>query len=223
MLKSNTTQKLKLRLLGSFVNSTGELGEEVVHSKFVKAAAHGFFPWDIERKTVPKDAEFGTIRLSLQRVFVDEDGEEEIIEPSIPGPTVKSFRPPKHDTGAGHGSIPAGAELYIALPIVIGSLLLIMIIGLVWSRSKRSMRFGLGNAVAAGRKGYQAARMTRAQKMLNKMKKKRTGEDGEQGVQLLEREMREYDDDDDEGQFIGQEGWGGNTHRRQSREGYKES
>lgn len=220
ILKSNNTQKLKLRLLGTAVNETGELGDEVFASKAAKPAAHGFVPWDVSKKLVARGTPNATVHLSLQRLFVDEDGEEELVGDPVPGPTLTVLPPAKHDTGTEHGSIPAGAELYVALPIVFGVLLLAIIGSVVWARSSRRMRFGLGDLASSGRKGHREARMGRAQRMLNRMKRRRGGDEDEQGVQLLDRQ---YDDDDDEGHFAGQEGWGGQVHRRQSKEGYKES
>lgn len=234
MLKSNTTgRKLKLRLIGDLINSTtGEVGDEIHRTDFVKPALHGFFPWSIGKNTVPKDADAGLVRLRFERYFVDEDGEEERLDHDVPGPTIRTVPARRHETGTEHGGIPAGAELYVALPIVFGVLLLVIVCGLVWSRRGRQARFGLGSkAVPAGTKSQRSARLGRAQRMLNKMKGKKKSRGGdhedydEQGMQLLERDPRAYDDeDDDEGHFAGQEGWGPMpTQRRQSKEGYKES
>jgi Psg1-like protein len=232
MLKSNITgRKLKLRLVGDAVNTTtGEVGDELLSTNFLKPALHGFFPWSIGKNTVAKNADYGLVRLRFQRYFVDEDGEEERIDHDLQGPTIRTVPARRHETGAEHGGIPAGAELYIALPSVFGALGLVMVLGLIWSRSRRRARFDLGSrAVPAGTKSQRSARLGRAQRMLNRMKKKKRSADqdghDEQGVQLLDRDLRAYDEDDeDEGGFAGQEGWGpAPTQRRQSKEGYKES
>ncbi|KAH6681038.1 hypothetical protein F5X68DRAFT_211751 [Plectosphaerella plurivora] len=228
MLKSNTTgRKLKLRLVGDMINSTtGEVGDEIHSTDFLKPALHGFFPWSIGKNTVPKDQDSGLVRLRFKRYFVDEDGEEEALEHDLPGPTIRTVRARRHETGAEHGGIPAGAELYIALPIVFGVLGMVIVFGLVWSRQRRKARFDLGyKPVPAGTKSQRTARLGRAQRMLNRMKKKRNTDDGTEGVQLLERDLHALEEDDeDEGRFAGQEGWGPMpTQRRQSKEGYKES
>ena len=230
MLKSNTTgRKLKLRLVGDLINSTtGEVGDEIHSTDFLKPALHGFFPWSVGKNTVPRDQDSGLVRLRFKRYFVDEDGEEEQLDHDLPGPTIRTIPARRHETGTEHGGIPAGAELYIALPIVFGVLGMVMVLGLVWSRQRRKARFDLGfKPVPSGTKSERNARLGRAQRMLNRMKKKKrhTDDDGTEGVQLLERDLHALDEDDeDEGHFAGQEGWGPMpTQRRQSKEGYKES
>ncbi|PNH46627.1 hypothetical protein VD0004_g1461 [Verticillium dahliae] len=163
VLKSNTSEKVWIHLVGYYVNSTtGEIDdtEDPIfnpNKKHVKPAKHGFYPWHVGGNTIPRGEQNATIQLRIQRHIDDE-----YVGPDVVGQTVfvrRQDRPPHRDTRP-----PGDKELYIALPIV-GAGLLFILGGLFWY-NRQSRRVGLGNV--SSRSGFEK-RKSRAAKLLAKM------------------------------------------------------
>ncbi|EEY21084.1 conserved hypothetical protein [Verticillium alfalfae VaMs.102] len=139
VLKSNTSEKVWIHLVGYYINSTtGEIDETEdpifnPNKKHVKPAKHGFYPWHVGGNTIPRGEQNATIQLRIQRHIDDE-----YVGPDVVGQTVfvrRQDRPPHRDSRP-----PGDKELYIALPIV-GAGLLFILGGLFWyNRRSRRVR-----------------------------------------------------------------------------------
>ncbi|ROT39909.1 hypothetical protein SODALDRAFT_350008 [Sodiomyces alkalinus F11] len=188
ILKSNVTEKFKIKILGHSLNTTTE---EVIHEvlnpelKYLSPVKHGFFPWQVSGKIIPKGQDNITVRLTMQRFLDDEVFEDDDIGADITGPTILVRREKKLPPKTSSGKFPDGKELYIALPSVFGFIILSVFGGLVWNRRLR--RIGLGNVMSTSRHG-QGDRTSRAKKLLRRMTKgkpKREAAIREEAVRLM--------------------------------------
>ncbi|KAM0329179.1 hypothetical protein ACHAQA_004477 [Verticillium albo-atrum] len=163
VLKSNTSEKVWIHVIGYYVNSTtGEIDEEQdpifsPNKKNSKPAKHGFYPWHVGGGVIPPGEQNATIQLRIQRLIDDE-----YIEPDVVGQTVfvrREDKPEHRNTRP-----PGDTELYIALPII-GAGLLFILVGLFWW-NRQNRHVGLGNVTS--RRGLEK-RKSRAAKLLAKM------------------------------------------------------
>lgn len=223
ILKSNVTQKFKIKILGHSLNTTtDEVVDEVLGPELEKLSPvkYGFFPWQVSGKIIPKGQEDVTVRLTMQRFLDDEVFDEDDIGADIAGPTVLVRREKKLPPKTSYGKLPDGHELYIALPTVFGFILLSVCGGFIWNRRLR--RIGLGNVMSTSRPG-QGDRTSRAQKLLNRMtkgKKTREVAMGEEGVRLMAMDrnsMALYDSESDEEEWVSRHHPGGRLTKGQSR------
>lgn len=217
MLKSNVTEKFKIKILADLVDTTtDEYGPEVLNPdpKNHMRVGYGFFPWKVTNGIILDGYDNATVRLRMQR-FLD----EEVYGDDIIGPTVlvrRQIKPSVHH----HGGIPQGAELYIALPSVFGFILLVVFGTLCWNRNIR--RIGLGNVMSSSRHGkaYGAERKSRAERLLRKMnlgggrnsgkKKDAIGDEGV-GLMTMNHSELEYDSSEEEERVLPQSA---NTRKR---------
>ncbi|KAL2756967.1 hypothetical protein ACRALDRAFT_1075711 [Sodiomyces alcalophilus JCM 7366] len=209
ILKSNTTQKFKIKILGHSLNATtDDVVDEVLNPDLerLKPVKHGFFPWHVSGKIIPKGQENVTVRLTMQRFLDDEVFDEDAIGADIAGPTVLVRREKKMPPRTSSGKLPDGHELYIALPTVFGFILLSVFGGFIWNRRLR--RIGIGNVMSTSRPG-QGDRTSRAKKLLAKMTKgkgKATREAavGEEAVRLMamDRNSMALEDSESDDEWI---------------------
>ncbi|KAM0282609.1 hypothetical protein ACHAQH_002979 [Verticillium albo-atrum] len=163
VLKSNTSEKVWIHLVGYYVNSTtGEIDETEdpifsPNKKKSKPAKHGFYPWHVGGNTIPRGEQNATIQLRIQRHIDDE-----YVGPDVVGQTVFVRREDKPEHR--NSRPPGDTELYIALPII-GAGILFILIGLFWY-NRQSRHVGLGNV--SGGRGFEK-RKSRAAKLLAKM------------------------------------------------------
>lgn len=117
-------------------------------------AKWGFFPFKASKK-FHKEWQKGTTNLTITLVS-SVSGSKERNESEVALPVVLQKHLPPQDKPA---EAPSGQTLYIALPAVFGSIILLLIGGCLWNRKTR--RIQLGNVMGRNRKGYTGRRARR--------------------------------------------------------------
>ncbi|KAK0631957.1 hypothetical protein B0T14DRAFT_490407 [Immersiella caudata] len=177
---SNTT----IRVVGFYNES-----EEAFSSDLI-SAGWGFYQWRVESdlyKIPGKDAVNITLRIASLPLGATVSW--------VPGPTVVVTPSPSPEPTK--SPVPKGEALYIALPTVLGFVVLMVIGTCIWNRKHR--KINLGNVMGRGRGGYGVGK-SRRQRVFGK------GAHKEQSIGLMERDgavasAREgayRDNDDDE-------------------------
>lgn len=160
--KSNST----LRLVG-FYNETEE-----AFSSDLMPAGWGFYQWKVSDELYKKPAK-DSVNITLRIASLPAGSTVNWIQ----GPTVlvtPSPAPPMHKA-----TPPQGAALYIALPTVLGFVILVIVGTYLWNRKAR--RIGLGNIMSRGRNGYGVGK-SRRQRMFGKGSRK------DQAIGLVDRD-----------------------------------
>lgn len=177
LVKGNKTNVL-VKIQGKEVNGT-KVGEIVLNEDTDKTspASYGFYAWNVNKNLIPGGQANTTIELLLTYTI---DG---VVQKEIKGPQVTVGRRQKYQPQS--AKMPESAELYIALPIVFGVIILTVIGGFVWNRRVR--KIGLGNIMSRSRHGYGAGR-SRAQRLGARMRKSMFRGGNEQGILLKQRD-----------------------------------
>lgn len=163
-------------------------------------AKWGFFPFHASKK-FHKEWQKGTTNLTITLVS-SVRGSKEKNASEVALPVVLEKHLPPEDKPAG---VPSGQTLYIALPAVFGSIILLLIGGCLWNRKTR--RIQLGNVMGRNRKGY-TGRRTRRLFGADRNKSEDIGLDvrpGGGGVyhDVPEERLDRYDDDEGLGSLAG--------------------
>ncbi|PVH81497.1 hypothetical protein DL98DRAFT_416501, partial [Cadophora sp. DSE1049] len=157
-----------VNIVANYVNDTGH-GPVAFKSDAV-STSDGYFVWTIQKDWL-QDMKTNNITLFLNRISPPAGAQL-----SLEGPTVrvKVYEKPIYHQPP--SSAPKGQSLYIALPTVLGFILLCVIGGYFWNRKNR--KIGLGN-VMGRRSGYGTGK-SRSQRM-------GLGKNGD--IQLRDREL----------------------------------
>lgn len=131
-------------------------------------AAFGFWPFHVKDSYLKFGGDHHNISITLysNRNRTAEKHKASTIYLNLAKPQLPAHKDPK---------VPAGQTLTIALPVVLGSIVLILVGVCLWNRKTR--RIGLGNIMSRGRHGYSG----RAERRLFGRK--------DNGIQLDTRDM----------------------------------
>lgn len=144
----NRTLEIALRL-DWYNTSSKEWSElDVLDSQKDRVPAEwGYFPFYVDSK-FDKEWQRGSTNLTISLLSGWSNSKKtNQSEVALPIVIQKHFTPKEKDP-----EVPSGQTLYIALPAVFGSILLLVIGGCIWNRKTR--RIQLGNVMGRNRKGY---------------------------------------------------------------------
>lgn len=110
-------------------------------------AIWGYFPFKASSK-YNKEWQKGTTNLTITLITSVRGSKQKNESESALPVTIQKHFPPEDKAG----SVPKGQTLYIALPAVFGSILLLVVGGCLWNRKTR--RIQLGNVMGRRNKGY---------------------------------------------------------------------
>lgn len=152
----------RVSVTGTYLNSTtGEAGDEVFTSDEIKAR-WSYYAWTPNSGYL-KHGTGAAVNITLTLNALSSDSDD--ITHTYTGPTVLVTKTPTYHQPA--PTLPSGAALYIALPVVFGFCLLMIFGVCLWNRKTRTI--GLGNVMSRSRHGYGAAK-SRAKRMTTRIK-----------------------------------------------------
>ncbi|KAI0595579.1 hypothetical protein F4775DRAFT_568883 [Biscogniauxia sp. FL1348] len=158
---------------GNYVNeTTGNITDQAFESSKT-TAAWGFWSYKVEDSLLKYQA---AKNITIQLASVAPGKKATIMK----GPTVEVNRLASYTPDTG-GS-PDLKALYIALPTVLGFVILCVIGTCLWNRNQR--RIGVGNIMSRGRHGYGVGKSARSRMGMGKRQEK-----GNERIQLMQREM----------------------------------
>ncbi|KAI1499042.1 hypothetical protein F5X99DRAFT_298465 [Biscogniauxia marginata] len=167
--KPNTTVIIQ----GNYVNeTTGNVTDQAFESAKT-IAAWGFWSYKIEDSLL-KYQPAKNITIELASVV---PGKKATI---MKGPTIEVNRQPSYQPDT--GGMPSKAALYIALPSVLGFVLLCAVGVCIWNRKQRHI--GIGNIMSRNRHGYGDGKNARSRMGLGKRREKPN-----ERIQLMQREI----------------------------------
>lgn len=152
----------KVTVTGTYLNSTtGDAGDDAFHADELRAS-WSYYAWTPNKGYLSHgNGSAVSVVLSLKELSAD----GETATATHAGPTVLVTKAPKYQQAA--PQLPAGAALYIGLPVIFGFFLLMVCGVCAWNRKTRHI--GLGNIMSRGRHGYGIAK-SRAKRMTRTMK-----------------------------------------------------
>lgn len=179
-IKSNITYEITVRL--DFLNKTSNQWEKLeTYDENKVPASWGFWPLKVESKLLSGHKKYNNVTITLLSAPVGSNDKKN----SFALPVV--VEPPRLDLNKPTPK-PAGRTLYIALPVCLGTIALLLIGVCMFNRSTR--RIELGNIMSRARHGY-SGRKTRRRMFKSKR---------DNGIQLDGAEdavpRGEYRDDD---------------------------
>lgn len=152
----------KVTVTGTYLNSTtGEAGDDAFTADELRAS-WSYYAWT-PNKGYLSHGNGSSVRVVLSLTELSADGETATATHA--GPTVLVTKAPRYRQPA--PKLPAGAALYIGLPVIFGFCLLMICGVCAWNRKARHI--GLGNIMSRGRHGYGVAK-SRAKRMTRSMK-----------------------------------------------------
>ncbi|KAH9988286.1 hypothetical protein F4779DRAFT_277471 [Xylariaceae sp. FL0662B] len=168
--KPNTT----ILVQGNYFNeTTGEITDQAFESPKI-AASWGFWSHRIDSSLMKFQS---AKNITLRLVSLDVNGTSSEF---MDGPTVVISNYPPYTPDSG-GKLPDQAALYIALPTVLGFVVLCIVGTCLWNRKTR--KIDIGNIMSRSRHGYGIGKSSRSRMGIGK--KNRANE----RIQLMEREV----------------------------------
>ncbi|KAI0160747.1 hypothetical protein GGR57DRAFT_456219 [Xylariaceae sp. FL1272] len=168
----NSTDNATASIVGNYVNETTLEATEYAF-QFDTFNAMGY-------KAITITSDYlryqGSQNISLSLLVLVNNNSKKIARP---GPTIKVTNRPGYKAVSGHGRLPQGAALYIALPTVFGFIILCVIGGCWWNRKHR--RIELGNVMSRTRKPFSG--------IGDKVSRTRKARKANERIQLMEREV----------------------------------
>ncbi|CZS95294.1 hypothetical protein WAI453_011274 [Rhynchosporium graminicola] len=159
-----------VNIIANYINDTGH-GIVAFISDPV-SVSDGYFVWTIQKDWL-QDMKENNVTLFLNRINPPLGAPT-----SLEGPTVRVQVYEKPIYHQPPSEPPKGQSLYIALPTVLGFVILIVIGGYFWNR--KTHKIGLGNVM--GRRSGYGSRKSKSQRL-------GLGKQDEVGIQLREREL----------------------------------